>query len=70
MTEAQAWTRLERYLAANKDIRLSLTYCRIGSEWFWQFVLYNEKGNVVKARKQAGERQAALEGLVEQLDVR
>ena len=54
---------------AARDTRLSMTYFRLGREWVWQFVLYLEKGNVVVARNQAGERKAALEGLVEKLDV-
>lgn len=69
MTETQLWQKLDRYLNAARDTRLSMTYFRLGREWVWQFVLYLEKGNVVVARNQAGERKAALEGLVEKLDV-
>lgn len=69
MKESESWAKLEKYLAGNKDVRLSMNYCRIGSEWVWQFVIFNEYGNVVRGRMQAGERKAALEGLVEKLDV-
>lgn len=69
MRESEAWTQLDRYLNDRRDTRLSMTYFRLGREWVWQFVLYLEKGNLVVARNQAGERKAALEGLVEKLNV-